>query len=323
MGVTGRIPTAGRIAGAIFASVCLTAVLALPAAAGAQEIYIWEDENGIKHFSDQRPNGDYEVEVQRAIAQPEAPVRMTNVGSKREPEWRFSNRLHGTVTALVTVTDAANVVTEPALPAYLELPPAGHRSVLLGPMDERQPWRYRIEMRAMPGPLNPAFDRNVVYHLPIPAETGIRVDQGFGGEFSHNQPHSLHAVDFTVPTGTPVLAARAGTVMDVERYFHRNGQDIERDGPRANYVRILHPDGTMAVYAHLEYNGVLVRPGQRVRAGQQIARSGNTGFSTGPHLHFAVQVNRNMQLESIPFRMVDEAGRPVMVENPAKARFPR
>ena len=50
----------------------------------------------------------------------------------------------------------------------------------------------------------------------------------------------------------------------------------------------------MALYAHLQESGVLVRPGQHVRAGQQIGLSGNTGFTTGPHLHFAVQVNRGM-----------------------------
>ena len=46
-----------------------------------------------------------------------------------------------------------------------------------------------------------------------------------------------------------------------------------------------------------------VRAGQTVNAGQRIGLSGNTGFSTRPHLHFAVQVNRGMQLVSIPFRM--------------------
>ena len=108
-----------------------------------------------------------------------------------------------------------------------------------------------------------------------------------------------------------VGARRLGTVMDIERYFHRAGQNPEIDGPRANYVRIVHDDGSMGVYAHLDYNGVIVRPGQQVEAGQQIGRSGNTGFSTGPHLHFAVQVNRDMELVSIPFEMLDHDGTPL------------
>ena len=72
---------------------------------------------------------------------------------------------------------------------------------------------------------------------------------------------------------------------------------------RANFIRLLHDDGSMALYAHLSVDGVQVRIGQQIQAGQRIGLSGNTGFSTGPHLHFAVQVNRSMQLVSIPFRM--------------------
>ena len=75
-----------------------------------------------------------------------------------------------------------------------------------------------------------------------------------------------------------------------------------------NFVRIVHDDGTMALYAHLKSEGVLVRVGQRVRKAEAIGLSGNTGFTTGPHLHFAVQVNRGMQLQSIPFRMFGPQG---------------
>jgi murein DD-endopeptidase MepM/ murein hydrolase activator NlpD len=53
---------------------------------------------------------------------------------------------------------------------------------------------------------------------------------------------------------------------------------------------------------------VYVRVGERVGVGQQIGASGNTGYSSGPHLHFAVQVNRGMRLASIPFRMVGPDG---------------
>lgn len=286
-------------------------VCGLSAAAPAQEIYLWTDGEGIRHLSDRKPDGEYEVKVQRAIAQPEAPVAMTNVGTEREPEWRFTNRMHGPVTVAVSLREKDNVVTEPALPAHLELPALGHRSVLIGPLDPTAAWRYSIRMSATPGPLGPAADAGHEYRLPFEPGQDVRIGQGFAGEFSHQAEHSRHAVDFTLPTGTPVLAARGGTVMDVERFFHRAGQNPEIDGPKANYVRILHADGSMAVYAHLDYNGVLVRPGQEIEAGRQIGRSGNTGFSTGPHLHFAVQVNRDMELVSIPFEMLDHDGTPL------------
>ena len=90
--------------------------------------------------------------------------------------------------------------------------------------------------------------------------------------------------------------------MDVEEDFNRGGTDWKKFADKANHVRILHDDGTMAVYAHLDLASVSVRPGARIRAGQKIARSGNTGFSTGPHLHFVIQQNTGMKLISVPFK---------------------
>jgi len=275
----------------------------------AQEIYIWEDDSGVKHFSDRRPDGDYEVEVQRAIAAPEQPVRIANIGSEREPEWQLDNRLHGPVTVALGLDEAVNTISEPALPAHLEVAGRGRRSVLLGPLEPGLAWRYRLQMTATPGSLRWHSDPGHVYPPPVRRDTPVRIGQGFGGRFSHRQAHSRHAIDIPLPVGTPVVAVRDGRVMDSARWFHRNGRDPERDGPRANYVRVLHDDGTMAIYAHLDYGGVSVRDGQRVHAGQQLGHSGNTGYSTGPHLHFALQVNDRMQLRSIPFRMHDHDGR--------------
>ena len=65
-------------------------------------------------------------------------------------------------------------------------------------------------------------------------------------------------------------------------------------------IRILHDDGTYAIYAHLNTNSIRVRPGDRVERGEYIADSGNTGFSSGPHLHFAVVRNTGMAIESLP-----------------------
>ena len=73
-------------------------------------------------------------------------------------------------------------------------------------------------------------------------------------------------------------------------------------------MRILHADGSMGVYAHLKENGVYVRVGQKVSLGQQIGVSGNTGYSSGPHLHFCLQINNGMRLVSIPFRMLSGRG---------------
>jgi murein DD-endopeptidase MepM/ murein hydrolase activator NlpD len=91
--------------------------------------------------------------------------------------------------------------------------------------------------------------------------------------------------------------------MDLEDDFHGAAQE-KRYLTRSNQIRILHDDGTMAVYAHLQPNSLQVRQEARVRRGQWIANSGNTGYSNGPHLHFVIQLNAGMSLESIPFRFV-------------------
>ena len=104
-------------------------------------------------------------------------------------------------------------------------------------------------------------------------------------------------MDIAMPEGTPIIAARGGMVVKVE-----NGQSGRGSNPAGNFVRILHPDGTMGVYLHLMRDSVVVKEGQRVRQGQMLAKSGNTGNSTGPHLHFVVQRNVGLALESIPYR---------------------
>ncbi len=280
--------------------------MALSAGAWAQTIYIWEDDDGIQHFSDRRPVTEREVTVQRAVAEPQKLIDVVKTGPKDDPFWLFRNRIHGPVTVRVGLVEASNVVTQPRLPASFVLAGLAERElVTIGPLDERRAWSYRFETSAVPGDINARHSPARPYRPPIPAGTRFRIGQAFGGEHSHSTPPGRHAVDIQMPTGTPVHAARAGVVMDAARYFHGAGDDLERDGPRANFVRILHDDGSMAVYAHLDYDGVLARPGQRVSRGERIGRSGNTGYSTGPHLHFAVQVNRDMTLRSVPFEFED------------------
>lgn len=138
---------------------------------------------------------------------------------------------------------------------------------------------------------------HVVYRLPFDERTPVRIDQGPQGRFSHADAANRHAVDFALPESTPVLAAREGVVMQAA------SADMA-----GNFVRIRHEDGSSAVYAHLRDGSFRVRSGQRVRAGERIGQSGNTGFSTAPHLHFAVQVQRGAQWESIPVRIAGPLG---------------
>ncbi|GAB4179196.1 MAG: peptidoglycan DD-metalloendopeptidase family protein [Wenzhouxiangellaceae bacterium] len=285
------------------------ALLGSAANAAAQPVYIWTDEQGIRHLSDRPPESDTPVEVVRALADPRQPVRLTRLGDRSSGRWQVENRLAGPVSVALTLDPAENVTSRPGLPTRFELPAWGKRMIEIAPRDPARRWRYRIQMRHAPGPLHPKPDHDWRYRVPLPPGVPFRISQGYGGQYSHQRPESFHAIDIPLPVGTPVLAARDGTVMDTERWFDGNGDDLQRHGPRANHVRVLHADGTMAVYVHLRYGGVQVRNGQKLRTGDLIGYSGNTGYSSGPHLHFAVQVQQDLQLLTLPFTLVDHAGR--------------
>ncbi|MBK3646544.1 M23 family metallopeptidase [Streptomyces sp. NPDC001260] len=91
--------------------------------------------------------------------------------------------------------------------------------------------------------------------------------------------------DFAVASGTEVVAAHGGTVV-------KAGSNGAGDGPAyGNAIVIRHGNGTYSQYAHL--SRIDVRVGQVVRTGQHIARSGNTGNSSGPHLHFEIRKTPN------------------------------
>ena len=278
----------------------------------AQTIYSWTDENGVTHFTDRKPDTDQPVTVQKAIAEPESALSIRRSGPDHDPVWWFRNRLAGPLSVRVRLVEEDNVITEPPLPAVFVLPAQSERElVTIGPLNPSRSWRYRFETEAIVGEMDAVHRPPGPYRPPIAPGASFSIGQAFGGTFSHSEPQSFHAVDIAMPVGTPIHAARAGVVMDRERFFHRAGQDLRRDGPRANFVRILHVDGTMAVYAHLDYEGVAVFPGEQVERGQYIGRSGNTGYSSGPHLHFVIQKNRNMQLVSVPFEFEGADGRPV------------
>ncbi|MGN6104983.1 MAG: M23 family metallopeptidase, partial [Kofleriaceae bacterium] len=88
---------------------------------------------------------------------------------------------------------------------------------------------------------------------------------------------------------------------------------------RTNFVLVLHDDGTLGEYMHLAPASVSVKPGQRVERGQRLALSGNTGFSSTPHLHFQVMTagDDGVSARSFPFVL---ASAPGQIEPPVQGR---
>jgi len=152
--------------------------------------------------------------------------------------------------------------------------------------DPSKPWRWRYHFHWTRGRMYVQHDSRTHYRLPFVRGQTYRVSQGYNGRLTH-QGQDQYAVDFAMPEGTVVCAAREGIVVDLKESSKTGGQD-EKYKDECNYVSIAHADGTIGEYHHLKYDGVLVEIGERVTAGQPIALSGNTGYSTFPHLHFGV-----------------------------------
>lgn len=103
------------------------------------------------------------------------------------------------------------------------------------------------------------------------------------GSYKTQGIHGYNAIDLAAPTGTPIYAAAAGTVIISKTSGWNGGY--------AKYIVIEHSNGVQTLYAHNNANYVTV--GQQVIKGQQIGEVGSTGNSTGPHVHFEVRGAKN------------------------------
>lgn len=137
------------------------------------------------------------------------------------------------------------------------------------------------------GRLNASPRTGYPYSLPYAAGTEHQVTQGPDKPWFSHQGSHVNAIDFDLPEGTPIMAARSGVVVHTVDRHSAGGTDPEFRG-KANNVYVEHADGTVAMYSHLRQGGVAVSVGQLVRAGDLLGYSGNTGYSNRPHLHFEV-----------------------------------
>ena len=165
----------------------------------------------------------------------------------------------------------------------LQQPSAGFRRVVadVSYLNDREVTRdilkEEVVMEAVPKIVERGTKIPPTYIKPI---SGGRQSSGFGRRKSPTKGASSYhkGVDWSVPTGTAVFASCGGTVA--------------KAGWGSGYgycVYINHEDGRQTRYGHL--SKVLVKAGQTVKQGERIALSGNTGISTGPHLHFEILIN--------------------------------
>lgn len=280
-----------------------TLFLILSGIAFAQALYKYQADDGTWVYTDRPPADEQDAEI-RALPKGAKPplVSVTTRIIDRNLRFTAQNDYHIPVEVVLAL-DALR---------YVELPPpdlalhwvieprstlplfelAATDDVTFPEVDFRHVW--------LPGDPAAAHAPIQPYRAPFAVANNFPVSQAYPMGNTHNTPDSRHAVDIVMPIGTDIYAARAGVVFEVASTNFRGGVDIEQYGASANLVRIMHDDGTHAVYAHLNWNTIRVRPGERVERGEYIADSGNTGFSSGPHLHFAVLQNLGMRIESVP-----------------------
>ncbi|MDF3820017.1 M23 family metallopeptidase [Leptospira sp. 96542] len=193
-----------------------------------------------------------------------------------------------------------NLSSDVSFPVYTVIRGAEVKTLLkLKVQDPKKDSFRNFSFNVHPGDWDAIHDDSVTYLLPFAMGQKVKVVQGYNGKITHKDS-IMYALDFDMPIGTPVHAARKGYIREIESKYNEGGFKPHLFS-KANFIIIQHDDGTFGNYAHLKQGGVVVKVGDFVDAGQLIGFSGNTGYSEGPHLHFEVnRADKNSNSISIP-----------------------
>jgi murein DD-endopeptidase MepM/ murein hydrolase activator NlpD len=185
-----------------------------------------------------------------------------------EPLWVAAKRADGTVERIAIDLAPAEYASQ-----HLKVPPG---KVDLSKEDLARHQRERAHLDRVLATFSPQPPATLELQQPVPG----RRSSSFGlRRFFNGQPRSPHnGMDIAASTGTPVVAALGGKVLDAGDYFFA-GRTLILD----------HGQGLLTLYAHL--SAMDAAPPARVSAGEPIGKVGATGRVTGPHLHFTVYLN--------------------------------
>lgn len=308
-------------------SVLLTATilgLLLPAlAAQAVQLYKYQDEEGVWHFSDSPPQGQTGVHPSLGGNQAEVPqqqVIIHTLGEANAPHFEVSNTLAMPIELEFSAKEMHNMRADPPLPIRKVIGAHSRESLTrFEPINPELPWSYSYKTRYVLGDPEARHLTGKPYVAPFSPRKEFSISQAFDGEQSHRQdPLTRYAVDIPMPGESTVHAARSGTVVEITR-----GKLSPKRKKKTFYVRILHHDGTFGLYAHLDPDTVKLLIGMTVNRGQVIGRlEPASQQGKPPHLHFAVQKNTGMKLESIPFNFARLDGNPVQPKTGLQLRHP-
>jgi murein DD-endopeptidase MepM/ murein hydrolase activator NlpD len=284
---------------------------ALPAVPLAQSAYKYRDANGQWVFTDRAASSAAPARDAINLTHEHGALQV----SVERTDTDTSTQLIGVNECLCVVTlrvwieqsDFAEISRGHLYQATLD--PDSRQALVTAPHvsgEARLRYRWKVAL----GSPKAVHDPPRPYRAPFAVGETFTVTQAYPDRITHVTPDSAYAVDFALPDGTPVYAAREGMVINV-RHDSFRGAPVPAMLDQANVIEILHDDGTIGVYAHLHWDSIRVHIGQRVARGEYIANSGNTGFTTGPHLHFAVWRNAGGADVSIPVQFEGIGGVPV------------
>jgi len=264
----------------------------------AGQMYKYKDANGNWVFSDKPPEKE-QVFSTLQFTSPKKPtykVQLYHVKNKGGYTLYAKNDFYAAIEVGFTSPINQMLISK-------VIPARGHIALL-----ESKIKILNLDYRWALGDPNSVAD-NYQYHAPFGSPKGHRITQGFNGKFSHTNDYNKYAVDIAMDVGTYLTAVRAGTVVWVKDDYHMSGT-TNYFLDKANVIKILHDDGTFSSYAHILMDTAIVKEGDKVARGDKLARSGSSGFSTGPHLHFSIIKNAGLKNIAIPFKFVDNKGTP-------------